>query len=72
MHPDYVRESRQDTEIKPEEDAFLGLFQVIGMKAEECIFFDDSLRNVEAAREIGMESIHYKGLGHLRSTIKKR
>ncbi|MHA1905192.1 MAG: HAD family hydrolase [Candidatus Thorarchaeota archaeon] len=71
-HPfDHIVSSSDLGAIKPDEDAFFGLFQVIGVRADECIFFDDSPRNIDAALKIGMEAFLYRGLEHLKSTIKK-
>ena len=32
-----------------------------GLELSECIFIDDNLRNVEAAKKLGMEAIHFTG-----------
>jgi FMN phosphatase YigB (HAD superfamily) len=34
------------------------VLQNAGIKAEECVFIDDSLANVDAARLLGMKGIH--------------
>ena len=40
------------------------------VKAEEALFIDDNLRNVKAAEELGIKSIHFQSPGHLLEGIK--
>jgi HAD superfamily hydrolase (TIGR01509 family) len=44
---------------KPDRRIFEILIKRIGAPAGELLFVDDSLKNVEAARAIGIETIHY-------------
>ena len=39
--------------------AFAALFERAGRRPEELLFVDDQLGNVEAARALGMSSIHF-------------
>lgn len=41
----------------------------IGRQAHECLFIDDSLPNVEAARSLGFKAIHYHSPSQLRSEL---
>lgn len=43
-------------EMKPHADIYHALLNKYGLEAEDCIFFDDRLENVEAAIRIGMDS----------------
>ena len=43
---------------KPHADIFLQALQTDNMKAEECIFIDDSLKNTEAAAALGFHVLH--------------
>jgi glucose-1-phosphatase len=43
---------------KPDAGIYTHVLQNAGLKAEECVFIDDSLANVDAARIIGMKGIH--------------
>lgn len=43
---------------KPHPDIFRQALATDGMKAEECIFVDDSAKNTEAARSLGFHVLH--------------
>ena len=45
--------------IKPEPEIYQLLLKRYGLKAEESVFLDDTLKNVEAAEEQGIHGIHY-------------
>lgn len=49
--------SYQDKLIKPDHAIYELLLSRYGLKAEECVFLDDTLRNVEAAEEVGIHGI---------------
>ena len=42
---------------KPEKEIFLELMSCEGIAPEECIFYDDSFENCEAARNVGIEAV---------------
>ena len=42
---------------KPEKEIFCELLRSEGVDASECIFFDDSVENCDAARSVGIESV---------------
>ena len=46
--------------IKPEPEIYHLLLSKIAYRAEECVFIDDSLVNVETARGLGIRAIHFK------------
>lgn len=46
--------------IKPDAAIYELLLSRFGLKAEECVFFDDTLANVEAARKVGIHGIHFQ------------
>lgn len=52
--------SYQDKLIKPQPEIYNLLLERYGLKAEESVFLDDTLVNVEAARHCGMEAIHFQ------------
>jgi putative hydrolase of the HAD superfamily len=45
---------------KPEPKIYALAAQRLGLPSDECVFIDDLERNVEAAREAGMQAIHYR------------
>ena len=45
--------------LKPEPEIYRLLLDRYGLKAEDCIFIDDSRANVEGARAVGMHAIHF-------------
>ena len=44
-------------QIKPDAEIFHTLLDRYGLKAEECVFLDDTVRNVEAAQALGIAGI---------------
>lgn len=55
--------------IKPDPAIFEFTPERIGRQAHECLFIDDSLPNVEAARSLGFKAIHYHSSSQLRSEL---
>jgi 2-haloacid dehalogenase len=53
--------SGEEKIVKPGKEIFLLLLDRYNLKAEESLFIDDSLKNVEAARELGFHIIHVNG-----------
>lgn len=45
--------------VKPDPEIYLHLLRRCNLTAERCVFLDDSLRNVEAARTLGIHGVHY-------------
>jgi len=43
---------------KPDAGIYTHVLQNVALEAEECVFIDDSLANVDAARILGMKGIH--------------
>ncbi|HEX3982509.1 MAG TPA: HAD family phosphatase [Acidisoma sp.] len=46
---------------KPEPECYLRCLDVLGARSEETLFIDDSVANVEGAREAGLVSYHFQG-----------
>lgn len=44
--------------LKPDPQFFLRGIEKIGLKAEEILFFDDQQKNIDAARNVGIQAIH--------------
>lgn len=45
--------------VKPDREIYEYLLKEYDLKAEECVFIDDRLENVEAAKEIGIKGIWF-------------
>lgn len=45
--------------VKPEREFYELAAEGLGLDPEMCLFIDDSMANVEGARAVGMEAIHY-------------
>ena len=55
---------------KPAPEFYQLLLNRYNVKAEEALFIDDNLRNIKAARELGINSIHYQSSELLRAELK--
>ncbi|KAI2490213.1 nucleotidase [Fragilaria crotonensis] len=42
---------------KPEREAFELIFERIGVKADECVMVEDSMKNIRKAKELGMKTV---------------
>ena len=47
--------------VKPSAEIFRHLLQTYGLRAEDCVFIDDSPINVAGARAVGIEAILFDG-----------
>lgn len=45
---------------KPQEEAYRILLEKLCLLPSECLFIDDQLKNVEAARAVGIPAIHFQ------------
>lgn len=57
--------------VKPDPKAYENILEKNNLKAEECVYFDDSDKNVEAARSLGIHAEKYEGLEKTKSAIEK-
>lgn len=53
---------------KPEKKAFEKVFNAIGVTAEECILFEDSMKNIRRAKELGVQTVLITGAGRMRKS----
>ena len=53
--------SGQVKQLKPAAAIYRLLMDRNGLEAGDCIFIDDSMANVEGARAVGMDAIHFTG-----------
>lgn len=64
--------SGQERLLKPEAAIYLRLLERNGLTAGESIFIDDSLANVEGARAVGLDAIHFIDASQLRAELVQR
>lgn len=63
--------SAHERVIKPDPAIFEILLERYGLSAPDCIFIDDSGRNIEAARGVGMKTVHFVEPIDLRAELRK-
>ncbi|WP_260476225.1 HAD-IA family hydrolase [Streptomyces sp. WAC 06783] len=54
---------------KPDPHVFTTAAGRAGAEPRRCLFADDSLGNVTAARTVGMAGLHYRNIGQLREAV---
>lgn len=54
---------------KPDPAIYHLLCERFGLKAEECMFIDDRLENVDAAIKVGMNAVPFRGYEELRNIL---
>ncbi|MDH6135594.1 putative hydrolase of the HAD superfamily [Kitasatospora sp. MAA4] len=54
---------------KPDPRIYRIAAERVGVAVERCLFVDDSLDNVLAAREVGMGAVHFRGVEDLRGAL---
>lgn len=57
--------------IKPDPAIYHLTLRRIGCRAEECVFIDDSLPNVETARQLRFQAIHFQSPEQLRAELER-
>ena len=67
MHDYFL--SHQLGKVKPDQAIYLDVIERLGVPAPDIIFFDDNVRNVEAARKIGIDARHVVGPDALRAAV---
>jgi 2-haloacid dehalogenase len=58
-------------EIKPEPEIFEIALERIGRPANECLFIDDSLPNIEQARKMGFAVVHFESPEQLERELQR-
>ncbi|NOE36195.1 HAD family phosphatase [Ruegeria sp. HKCCD7318] len=64
--------SGQEKLLKPQPEIFHRLCERAGLAPENCIFIDDGLHNVDGARAVGMDGIHFTTPQALESALTER
>ncbi|MCO6488763.1 MAG: HAD family phosphatase [Phaeodactylibacter sp.] len=62
--------SGQEKLAKPDPRIYHTLLERYKVRAETAVFIDDMEANVEAARALGIEAIHFRGAGFLEEQLK--
>ncbi|TKZ36218.1 HAD-IA family hydrolase [Brachyspira catarrhinii] len=57
--------------IKPSEEIYKLLLNRFNLKAEECLFIDDNLNNVNSALKLGFNSFQLKNMSDMRFELEK-
>lgn len=57
--------------IKPEKEIYFSLLNTYGLKAEECLFIDDNINNINAAKALNFQGIHFDNPKEKALVIKK-
>ena len=68
---DGVVVSAHERVIKPDPEIYQILFQRYGLVAGDCIFIDDSAKNIDTARKVGMKAVHFVEPIDLRLELRK-
>ena len=55
--------------MKPDPQFFLRMLNDLGLPPTECVFIDDVMGNVEAARSLGMTALQFKGNENLQTLL---
>ena len=63
--------SGEEKTRKPFPEFYQRLLNRYSVQAHEALFIDDNLRNVNAALELGIESIHFKSPDQLQSALRE-
>lgn len=58
--------------MKPEREIFDLTLRTIGLRADECLFIDDSKPNVDAAAALGFQAIHFQSPQQLERELRAR
>ncbi|MCS7179204.1 MAG: HAD family phosphatase [Anaerolineae bacterium] len=66
---DAVVISGEEGILKPDPAIYHRALERLGVAPEETVFVDDWKPNVEVARQLGMVSVHFRGIVHLRRVL---
>ena len=57
--------------VKPQPEIFHILLEKVGRPAQECLFIDDSLANIQQAERIGFATIHFQSSEQLKTALNE-
>lgn len=55
--------------VKPDPRFYEMMLEKLGVKADESVFVDDFIENVEGARAVGMKAVHFKNAQQARQAV---
>jgi len=58
--------------VKPDEGIFKLLLHRYHLKAADCLFIDDNIYNIEAAHNLGFDTIHFSTPADLRNKLEEK
>lgn len=67
---DNIVVSGEVKQLKPNPEIFLTLLNKYNLKAEESLFIDDNLKNVEGAKTVGINAIRFENAQKLKEELK--
>lgn len=56
--------------VKPDPQAYQNILRQNGLKPEDCLYFDDSSKNIEVARGLGIDAHEYQDLDKVKGHIE--
>jgi putative hydrolase of the HAD superfamily len=56
--------------VKPNADIYEHLMDKYNLKAQECVFIDDRVENIEAAKALGMKGIVFDNFSQASSELE--
>jgi len=68
---DLIVLSGEERLIKPDPQIFTVLLDRTGRTAGECLFIDDSAKNIAAAEQLGFQIVHFKSAGQLETELRR-
>lgn len=57
--------------MKPQKEIYFLLMDRFNLKAEESVFIDDNAKNIEVAKELDFQTIHFNGSVNLEKELQK-
>jgi putative hydrolase of the HAD superfamily len=67
---DYVCFSAEVQLAKPDAAIFQACLKVVRSRPEECLFIDDRVENVEAARALGLQALKFLSVQELAAEVQ--
>ncbi len=55
--------------VKPDPRAYRAIADKLGLEPQECVFVDDLQRNIEGARQFGMQAVLYEDFDQFKKTL---